>query len=266
MFQREERAGVLALHQNAQRLLRPLKVVNPYAQELRFLDDKTRTRRDNEKYLTLMDSIALLRQYQRPLKRETRAGTTVEYVEVTREDVDLANTLASQVLGRTLDELPPQTRRFLELMHRWVRGVCDHTAIPQHELRFTRRSLREATGWSYDQVRIHMERLIGYEYVLVHRGMRGQQFVYELLYDGGGSDGARFLMGLISTTATGSLDPQKESLDPSGGGFGPSLEGFWRAIGGSLDPLFDSETPRMDAVNGHSVDKGGGPAHPGGGA
>ncbi len=35
------------------------------------------------------------------------------------------------------------------------------------------------------------------EYVLVHRGGRGQSFVYELLYDGQGRDGKPFLMGLV---------------------------------------------------------------------
>ena len=35
------------------------------------------------------------------------------------------------------------------------------------------------------------------EYLLVHRGGRGQSFVYELLYEGQGDDGKPFLMGLI---------------------------------------------------------------------
>ena len=51
------------LHQNVQRLLRPLAVKNPYAPKLTFLDDKTRTRRDHLKYLTLIRAIALLHQY-----------------------------------------------------------------------------------------------------------------------------------------------------------------------------------------------------------
>jgi hypothetical protein len=35
------------------------------------------------------------------------------------------------------------------------------------------------------------------EYLLVHRGERGQSYVYELLYEGQGADGKPFLMGLI---------------------------------------------------------------------
>jgi len=58
---------ITQLHRNAQQLLKPLAVINPYADQLTFIDDKTRTRRDHEKYLTLIDSIALLHQYQREI-------------------------------------------------------------------------------------------------------------------------------------------------------------------------------------------------------
>lgn len=58
LLQDAEKAHLTALHQNAQRLLRPVQVVNPYAQQLTFLSDKTRTRRDHMKYLTLIRAIA----------------------------------------------------------------------------------------------------------------------------------------------------------------------------------------------------------------
>jgi hypothetical protein len=44
-------------------------VVNPFADRLTFLDDRTRTRRDHEKYLTLIDAITLLHQHQRPIRK-----------------------------------------------------------------------------------------------------------------------------------------------------------------------------------------------------
>ena len=68
LMAREAKAATLTLHQNAQRLLRPLAVVNPFADRLTFLSDRTRTRRDHEKYLTLIDAIALLHQHQRPIR------------------------------------------------------------------------------------------------------------------------------------------------------------------------------------------------------
>jgi post-segregation antitoxin (ccd killing protein) len=102
-------AAIRSLHQAAQRLLRPVAVVNPYAEALTFRSEAPRLRRDHAKYLTLIDAIAYLRQHQRESKR---AGA-IEYIEVTREDIALANQLAADVLGRSLDELPPQTRGVL---------------------------------------------------------------------------------------------------------------------------------------------------------
>jgi len=192
-----DRARVRKLHQNAQRLLRPLLVVNPYARGLTFRDDRTRTRRDHLKYLPLIRALALLHQHQRPLKRIVHHGERVEYVEVTLEDIAVANRLAHEVLGRSLDELAPQTRRLLGLLDAMVREAGERQALARATYRFTRRDVRRFTGWSDFQVRTHLERLISLEYVLVHRGSRGQGFVYELLYDGQGQDGEPFVMGLV---------------------------------------------------------------------
>jgi len=65
-----------------------------------------------------------------------------------------------------------------------------------------------------------MHKLEELEYVLVHRGGRGQSFVYELLYDGAGGDGQPFLMGLIDLeTLKRTYDGKKEHpearLEPS---------------------------------------------------
>ena len=76
--------------------------MNPFASQLTFMSDKTRTRRDHMKYLTLIRAIALLHQYQREIKRVEHRGQVVEYIEVTREDIALANRPAHEILGRTL--------------------------------------------------------------------------------------------------------------------------------------------------------------------
>ncbi|MGH9429804.1 MAG: DNA primase, partial [Terriglobia bacterium] len=175
-----------------------IKVVNHWANELTFMDDKTRTRRDNKKYLVLIRSIALLHQYQREIKRGTDGqGRSKQYIEVEIEDIELANELANEVLGRTLDELPPQTRKLLMKIEQMVREACERKKIEQSEYRFMRRELRQYAGWSDTQLRIHLERLVAMEYVLVHRGGRGQSFVYELIYEGQGKDGSPFMLGLI---------------------------------------------------------------------
>ena len=193
---KQGKAHLVKLHQNAQRLLRPLAVVNSYANRLTFLSDKTRMRRDHEKYLTLIDTIALLHQHQRPVRTMLDAGQAVEYIEVTAEDISHANALAHEVLGRSLDELPPQTRLLLASVGEYVRGQARAQAIPQAEVRFTRKDVRERTGWGDTQLRVHLERLVSLEYLLTHREGAGGRFTYELVFDGDVST-AVHLSGLI---------------------------------------------------------------------
>lgn len=141
------RASVIKLHQNAQRLLRPLKVVNPFAERLTFLDDKTRTRRDHRKYLTLIRVIALLHQHQRQVRQHSLPdGSHLDYIEATADDVLMANKLAHAIMGATLDDLPPQTRALLGQIDAMVRERCTLEHTPRAELRFTRREVRASTG------------------------------------------------------------------------------------------------------------------------
>jgi hypothetical protein len=197
LLARADKHAILTLHQNAQRLLQPLAVVNPYSKHLTFIDDRTRTRRDHEKYLTLIDSLALLHQHQRPIKTVQHHGQPIRYVEVTLDDIAQANRLAHEVLGRTLDELPPQTRTLLRLIVELVTERCTTLEMNRSDYRFSRREVREHTNWSDTALKVHLARLAEMEYLLTHRGGRGQSYVYELLYQGEGEHGEPFLMGLI---------------------------------------------------------------------
>jgi len=191
------RQDTLTLHRNAQRLLRPLLVANPYAESLTFLDDKTRTRRDHQKYLTLIRAVALLHQYQRTIRTTVHHDEAIEYIEVTLEDIAVANRLACEVLGRSVDELPPQTRRLLGLVDEMVTAACQRKGIDRADYRFSRRAIREFTNWGNTQLKVHLKRLQDLEYLLVHRGGRGQSFVYELLFEPSPNTQERFLARLI---------------------------------------------------------------------
>ena len=143
-----------------------------------FATGRTRNRRDHEKYLTLIDAIALLHQHQREARDAARRAA--RYIEVTLDDIALANQLAPEVLGRSLDELPPQTRRLLGYIRELVKKK-PQSAKPLST--FSRRELRDACGWSLTQVRVHLERLVDLEYLAIRHGRLGSQFVYEMLLD-----------------------------------------------------------------------------------
>lgn len=225
MLAREERSHILKVHQNAQRLLRPLLVVNPYAEKLTFLDSSTRTRRDHVKYLNLISTIALLHQYQRETKWTMHRGKAIEYIEVEKRDIETANHLCHQILGRSLDELPPQTRRLLSLVSSMVEENCAEKKIAKEDYRFTRRDVREASRWSDFQVQVHMDRLQRMEYVIAHRGGRGQTFLYELAFQGKIDDASIRMMGLTD---------QLDDLTPSFKHFTQSFEGSYSPHMGAI--------------------------------
>jgi len=197
LLRRQDRNAILTVHRNAQRLLKPVPVVNPYAPGLTFQDSQTRTRRDHMKYLTLIRSVALLHQHQRPHKTVEHRGRTVEYIEVALNDIAMANRLAHEVLGRSLDELPPQTRRLLLAVDEMVTAECERQKMARSDYRFSRRDVREATGWGDTQLKTHLHRLEELEYLLIHRGGRGQSIVYELVFTRPKDGGKPVLGGLI---------------------------------------------------------------------
>ena len=196
LLAKTKRESLLTLHRNAQRLLQPLAVVNPFADQLSFRDDQTRSRRDHVKYLTLIRSIALLHQFQREIKTIQHQDQTLRYIEVISADIELANELAQEVLGRTVDELLPQTRKLLTLLHGWIQGECERQGVEQAEFHFTRRQAREAVGWGDTQLWTHLGRLVEMEFLLTHRG-RGKTVEYELLHQGEDKEGRLQLLGLI---------------------------------------------------------------------
>ena len=259
LLAKDEAEAIERLHRNAQRLLRPLAVVNPYAEQLTFLDDRTRTRRDHAKYLTLIETIALLHQHQRALKTVRRAGRVIEYIEVTLEDIALANALAHEVLGRSLDELPPQTRRVLGVIEAMVEGECRERSITRADARFTRRALRRRCGMSDTAVRIHLERLVAQEYVQLVAGRNGPagrtgaRFEYELLFDGDLDASAPQMIGLIDVQALqpGSLTTiatsQGESPD-----LAPGLQGACTPLAGTLQGVELAENPNGNTPLGRS--------------
>jgi len=175
---------IINRQQNAQRLLKPLLVVNPYAAHLTFGYSQARTRRDHPKYLTLINTIALLHQYQREVKTTYLGDKQVSYIEVKKEDIAIANSLIKELLGQALTDLPSQTRKLLALLDEMVSHLCETKQMKRGKIRFTRRDIQEYTHLGMTQITVHLRRLEAQEYLIRHRGSQGLLMVYELCYYG----------------------------------------------------------------------------------
>lgn len=180
VLERATAEAVQRLHHNAQRLLRPLAVVNPYVEQLTYPSDRLSSRREQKKYLALINAIALLHQHQREVKRATRGDVEIEYVEVTIDDIALANELAQDVLTRGLDELAAPVRGLFEELRKLCVQRAEEMNCQPEAVLLSRREIREATGWSDWQVRSYWRQLVEMEYLYATINGNGRPCVYSL--------------------------------------------------------------------------------------
>ena len=190
----DAREAVFRRHRNFQRLLRPVKVVNPFAEQLSYGDDRLQSRRDQPKYLNLIRAVAFLRQMGKPIRQADGA----DYVEVDQADIRTAGRLAMTVLGRDLDDLNHVSLDLLMHLERMVHGKIERlrqgagaAAPAPSEVTFSRREIREFTGWAHMRVRRYLKQLVELEFVIMDTGRFGSAHQYRLSYDGRGrQDGA----------------------------------------------------------------------------
>jgi DNA primase len=184
LIAREKREAIIHRHQDAQRLVEPLRIVIPESLALSFPTGRLILRREHKKYLGLIKSIVLLHQHQRERKRAAVGDRTIEYIEATAADVELAQLVATNLLRRNLDELAPPTRSLARDIAQLV--AAKKSEHPSCEAFFDRKELQAATGLSLWHIRTYLTQLVEYEYIapIAGGGRRGKRNLYELLWDG----------------------------------------------------------------------------------
>jgi len=103
---------------NVQRMLQPIKVINPFAIYLYLPSAVFKPRRTNTHYLQLIAAITFYYQHQRTKKYDEQTGE--EYIETTIEDIKIANTLITEVLLRKSDPLTGAARNYLERLKAYL--------------------------------------------------------------------------------------------------------------------------------------------------
>lgn len=170
---------LLCKHHNAQRLLKKVTVVIPYAKQIEFPASWLRTRRDHQRFLNLIEVIAFLYQHQKPAKTDPVTG--IEYVEADLHDYEIARKLAEEILPETLSDLKKPVADFKETIEKYVEAQAKGKKIPQSQITFTRRQIREETGLPNHRIKDLFAELEELEYLEVEKGSRGSSFAYRLI-------------------------------------------------------------------------------------
>jgi len=107
------------LLKNVQRVLKPIKVINPFAMYLELPSSVFKPRRTNSHYLQFIEVITFYSQFQRAKKYDKE--TAEEYIETTLEDIKQANELIIEVLLRKSDILNGACRQFFENLKSYLK-------------------------------------------------------------------------------------------------------------------------------------------------
>jgi DNA primase catalytic core len=181
IIERRTRPRIMRLQQNLQRLIRPLMVRNPFARDLTFGHAQLRSRRDHQKYLDLICVMALAHQYQRKVHSAVDGdGQLFQFIEATRDDVERVDSLLGDLLAASTDEVTPQARRLLVLVGEMTLRQARAEETSWERVWWTRRAIREQTGWSDRQVRQALHLLADLELLQVRGGGTGRTTFYQM--------------------------------------------------------------------------------------
>ena len=132
---------------NVQRILKPIRVINPFAEFLSLPSVVFKPRRTNSHYLQFIESITFYKQYQRTKKYDEQTGE--EYIETEIEDIEEANQLITEVLLRKSDTINGATRNYLENLKKYLTAE-NETTFTALEIR-RKLKIKKTTQWRYHQ-------------------------------------------------------------------------------------------------------------------
>lgn len=159
------------LMRNCQRLLQPVRVVNPYAELLSIPEEVLKPRRTNNHYLQFIEAITFYHQWQREQQADEATGEI--YIETTLEDVAHANILLKETLLRKSDELTGACRNYLER----VKSYLEH----ENKEQFTNREIRKALKENASNQKRYNGFLIANHYIKQVKGKKGTSYSYEVV-------------------------------------------------------------------------------------
>jgi len=170
------------LLRNVQRVLKPIRVINPYAEFLELPQSVFKPRRTNSHYLQLIEAITFYKQHQRPQQVDKDTGE--EYIETTIEDIEEANKLITEVLLRKSDTLTGACRNHLERLKVYLKKR-DHLPplgeVPKAMGVFTNTEIRRHLRVKQTTLQRYNKQLLLEGYIKKVKGKKGQTYHFEIV-------------------------------------------------------------------------------------
>ncbi len=159
------------LLKNVQRVLKPIKVINPFAEYLELPKSVFKPRRTNSHYLQFIEAITFYKQYQREKQYDKDTGE--EFIETMIEDIEEANELIVDVLLRKSDTINGACRNHLERLKAYLKS--------NNQTTFTNSEIRRSLRIKESTLRNYNNQLLLEDYIRKVKGKKGQVYHYEII-------------------------------------------------------------------------------------
>lgn len=161
--------------QNCIRCIKPIEVINHYADKIFLPLEAKMLRRLNSHYQAFVKQITLLHQYQR--KKDEQGRLIAE-----PDDLRMACDILFDAIMLKVDDLDSSLRQFFDRMKLFVKELAKKDAKPEQDTVFTQRDLRMALNASKSQCFRYMEDLELLEYVQRTGGYANRGFKYKIIF------------------------------------------------------------------------------------
>jgi len=156
---------------NAQRVLKPIKVINPFAMHLELPQSVFKPRRTNSHYLQFIEAITFYKQHQRESMFDKETGE--EYIETTLEDIQEANELITEVLLRKSDTITGACRNHLETLKAYL--------VENNQTTFTNTEIRRRLRVAETTLRRYNKQLLEEGYIRRVKNAKTKSFCFEIV-------------------------------------------------------------------------------------
>jgi len=161
---KEAARGIMLFHHSMQRLLKREQIIIPYAEKLSFPIDNPSSRRDNQKFLTLIEAVTLLYQYQR--KRIYKGERS--FIESTPKDYEVAFRVFKKSYKNNIIFTHPKAALLLNKIRNMNKEM------------FSRRDIARFTAWPGYKVRDNIRYLEEAGIVEIVKKCKGKETLYRL--------------------------------------------------------------------------------------
>ena len=156
---------------NLHRVLKPTKIINPYAPLIELPKETLHPRRTLQLVLNFIDAITFYHQYQRQVTADNNGE---EAILTEPDDIKWGFELLKDVLFVKSDELPSAVRSFYQWLVEWSSPDQDFTAATIRQFtkvnpRTLSRYLKELTEYNYLKITGGNRHTTGYTYALADK-------------------------------------------------------------------------------------------------